>query len=179
MVRPKKIPRNFVPVEWTDTEYDSSNTDTDTDIDTDTISSTKTEEVSEVEIDLDNDGNFTEFEQDTSEELNKFAEEWLNIEMAHEVSKCASDKFWNAAKFLLRLPTKTKIPAFTHIRRRLTRKYCPPVSIDLAYKNSENGEITILEDVRTISSTLRKPKFEPLFEIASVKVKKTYTFTKN
>ena len=127
MVRPKKIPRNFVPVEWTDTEY--------SDTDTDTITNTNTNsERPEIDLESDtDDGILTEIEQDIptdyTDEIEKFAEEWLSIEMAHDVSKCASDKFWNAAKLLLKLPSHTKFPSFTHVRRRLTCKYLSLIHI--------------------------------------------------
>ena len=65
----------------------------------------------------------------------------------------------------------SKIPSFTHLRRRLGKKFCPEVSIDLAYKNVKTGELEIQDNLRKIPVTdFPKPDFEPLYEIASVKV---------
>ena len=51
------------------------------------------------------------------------------------------------------------------------RKYTPEVVIDLAYKNTHTGEIILQTDVRKLPvKDFKKPQYEPLYEIASVKV---------
>ena len=111
--------------------------------------------------------------------LEQLGKEWILIEMTHSVSKKASEMFWKLGRSyfpdLIRLKeaSKTsKIPSFTHLRRRLVKSYCPDVSIDVAYRNSETGEVCIKDDLRKLPVTkYRKPAYEPLYEIASVKVK--------
>ena len=66
-----------------------------------------------------------------------------------------------------------KIPTFTHLRRVLVKKFCPDISIDLAYRHKETGEVVLEKDVRTIPvGDYRRSYFEPLHEIASLKVNK-------
>ena len=99
--------------------------------------------------------------------------------MTHNISKRASDMLWELSKKLfhalvedwMQSNTKKKIPTFTHLRRVLVKKYCPEVSIDLAYKNKETGELILHEDLRKIPvAEYRQSCYEPLHEIASVKV---------
>ena len=121
---------------------------------------------------------------DADTPLERLAKEWLIIEMSHNVSKRASDKFWKAAqKFIATNYTKRSMrnESYTHIRRQLMRKYCPKVSIDLAYKDSKTGELHLEKDVEKITSAqYRKPEFEPLYQIAHVEVSlKLNTVCKN
>ena len=176
MVRPRKIPKNFIPVEWSDTDSESGASsngpiepvvaephlpDNEPDCDQDS--------------DPDDDPNSMEFEQCMEEPLVNLAKEWLLIEMSHVVSKAASDQFWKAAQNYITenfSKTRCKNESFTHLRRQLVKKYCPKVSLDLAYKDTKTGEICIQEDVTKISKCqFPKPAFEPLYEIASVKVR--------
>ena len=88
MVRPRKIPPDFVPVEWSDTESDQ-NDDEDEDEDAD-----------EDEDELPNSGDelddigYPDDEIGADTPLKSLAKEWLLIEMSHNVSKRASDQFW-------------------------------------------------------------------------------------
>ena len=178
MVRPRKIPRNFEPVEWSDSDSELSaaggdpievpapvihdiNNDDDVDVDEDS------EDQEEEDLQI---------QQPIDEPLEELAKQWLLIEMSHSVSKTASDEFWKAAQtFITKIYSKKKCKnqSFTHLRRQLMRRYCPDVCIDLAYKNTKTGEISIERDVRKIShAKFRKPDFEPLHEIASIKVSK-------
>ena len=106
--------------------------------------------------------------------MEEVAKQWLGIEMSHDVSKAASDLFWEAAKSMVKMlgvnPENPKIPTFTHIRRKLMEQYSPEISLDVAYKHQETQEIILLSDVRKISTDFRKPAYEPLYEIASVNV---------
>ena len=165
MVRPRKIPKDFIPRELSDSSEDEpyqvpinpvnyvpinpfnygpipSNS-----------SNNSSEEQFDEYIEAESDGNITD--SDADEEaietdspfhsiLQALAKEWLVIEMGHHVSKRASDLFWKIAKklFHLLMSHKTtpncKVPSFTHLRRRLIGKYCPDVTINVAYKNTEN-----------------------------------------
>ena len=170
MVRPRKIARNFTPVEWSDTD-----TDTDTELELDPVPQPQAEYVHAEQRHEDED-NESEQQNDLNDPLEQFAKEWMIIEMSHNVSKSASDEFWKAAhKYITANYSKTKCKnqSFTHLRRNLMQKYCPEISLDLSYKHKQTGEIYIEKDVREIShEKFRKPEFEPLHEIASIKVKK-------
>ena len=163
MVRPRKIPKNYVPVEWTDSEReDSIIPDVEDDV----------QEAPESESDASEEpAPFQDF-PDLVEDL---AKEWLLLEMSHNVSKKASDLFWELSKRMLaRLMESgcpTKMPSFTHIRRQLVNKYCPDIKIDMGFKKKDTGEIVAESDMRKVPITqYRKPAYDPLYEIASVNV---------
>ena len=193
MVRPRKIPKNFVPVEWTDTDEDDVFQDDEVEIQVEEGDDLASDNEHDNEVDVQNpvenlqnpvenqpgnDGEEDDMDSDPEldQEFNSveepfqiLAKKWLLIEMSHCVSKRASDKFWKAATTFFN--PGTKIPSFTHLRRQLLKKNCPNVSIDLAYKNAESGIISRESDVNVISnSQFRKPEFEPQYEIATVKV---------
>lgn len=63
-----------------------------------------------------------------------------------------------------------KIPQFDHIRRTLAQNYSPPVHMEIAYKNKETDQVTIVKDTITPKSRFPPHRFEKMFEIATVKV---------
>ena len=201
MVRPRKIPHDFVPVEWTDTESESENAIEDEDevedvfedanedvyVNGDEVANEDVyvngDEVANEDVYVngdevaneDVDEDVVDLELDNPLEI--LAREWLIIEMSHNVSKRASDKFWKAAqRYISNQFTKeqSRNESFTHIRRQLRKKYCPEVSLDLAYKHIKTGEICMKTDVQKITSKFRKPEYEPLYEIASVQVRSNH-----
>ena len=94
MVRPRKIPRNFVPIEWSDSDPESES-DSDTSASTGTIVQDdqehgnvgaafqyqENEEDEEDEEDEENEEN--EDNIPMPEPLEDFAKEWILIEMSH------------------------------------------------------------------------------------------------
>ena len=165
MVRPRKIPRYYVPVEWTDTETDT-NSDPDVTVEIPEILPENESVDSESEDEPEPDDYFPDILED-------LAKEWLIVEMTHDVSKTASDQYWELAKSMFnKLPPKNsgKIPTYTHIRRKLVGKNCPEIKLEVTYKQKETGE-TVTAEVTSLPVTqYRKPAFEPLYEIASVNV---------
>ena len=186
MVRPRKIPKDFIPEDWSDTEEEHEEEEYEENEEEGNIAAApqaamSEEEELETDSDTDTDG------QDYAEMgtgLEDLAKEWLLIEVNHSVSKRGSDLFWNLAKKMFhsvveqqsKTTKKVKIPAFTHLRRQLLARYCPKVRLDLAYKNTKTDEIITQHDVSKISvAQHRKPTFEPLYEIATVQVRKVQT----
>ena len=181
MVRPRKIPRDFIPPQWSETDEESElevpvpplinhaenqeNMENNDLIDTTDISS-------------DDDIDIPTY-QDFSKMLKSVAKDWLLLEISHNVSKTASDAFWEVAKKLLhglveeqlKSKKKKKIPTFTHIRRLLVVQHCPDIKLNLGYKRKDNGEMVILDDLRKIPVTqYNRGGYEPMYEIASLQV---------
>ena len=116
--------------------------------------------------------------------LQTVAKEWLLLEMSHNVSKTASDMFWEVAKKLfhglveekMKCKKNKKIPTFTHIRRVLVSRNCPEIHLDLAYKTKATGEIVRLNDLQKIPvNEYKRSLYEPLYEIASIQVNMPYS----
>ena len=198
MVRPRKIPKDFVPVDWSSDSSEDPNHEPreETFVPGSPQNSEQSNNYPEpAEVLLEDSAEDDTWSDIDDEEpiitndpfqciLESLSKEWLLIEMSHSVSKRASDKFWSVAKRLFhelvqnQTSKKCKTPSFTHLRRRLVAKYCPEVGIEVGYKNSETGEV-IVKGVQKIPVTeYRKPYFEPLYEIASVKVSYIIPYTR-
>ena len=106
MVRPRKIPKNFIPDDWTETE-DSEDSEVNEDnypinneqaaniIEHPVLDSEEYYDNTETESDTEPD-----LERDLENGLEKLAREWFLVETNHNVSKRGSDLFWNLAKKL-------------------------------------------------------------------------------
>ena len=107
------------------------------------------------------------------------SKEWLKIEVAHRVSKTASDAFWSFGKkwFHNLFETKTrqretkKTPDFVHIRRGLYSRFVPEIHMEIAYEHLETGEITVLESSVTPKRQFPSNEYRKIWEMASVEVK--------
>ena len=112
--------------------------------------------------------------------LNEFYKKWMDTELEHTVSKVGSDAFWNVAfKFIPKIlrskelqNIKRKIPQFHHVRKSLHKKFTPKVDLEIAYKNKDTNEVTLVKDVVTPKSRFPHQLYEKEYEIASVKVKR-------
>lgn len=108
------------------------------------------------------------------DELEELSKEWLLVEIKHKVSKIASNKFWSLAlkHFNSILQNRSnKIPQFQQQRRKLFKTYVPPISLNAAYSNNENDEITEVTDVSTLPiSRFPRDTYTKLYESATVKV---------
>ena len=118
--------------------------------------------------------------------FNYLSKEWLKVEVNHHVSKVASEAFWNLGKKWFHHLFRTKeiqgvlrkTPTFVHIRRQFYKKYVPPVQMDVAYQNKENGELTILEGTEVIPrNRFPASQFHKLWEIGHVEVKTDEMYT--
>ena len=153
------------------------------------------EEVQEVAVDDDADEEEEEevqevvLDDDTGEGYHTILENlcnaWMESELDHSVSQSASNAFWKisfdfipkllAAKELQNI--KRKIPQFNHIRRKLYDRDTPKVNMEIGYRNKESEEINVVKDCTTMPRKRFPPdKFEKVYEIATVKVKKNYYF---
>ena len=108
----------------------------------------------------------------------ELAEQWMLIEVAHRVSKTASNAFWRLANKMFpevyekkkEMDIKTKVPQFAHIRRILHVKKVPPISMEVAYENKETGEVITVKGLNKLPVSKFSPdKFTKLYEQASVK----------
>ena len=94
--------------------------------------------------------------------LDELSKEWMLIELHHQVSKKASDLYWNVAlKYLLPLMVRKKeenvtrkIPQFTQIRRKLRQKHVPRIEMELGYRNLTSGE-----DIHIVSDTIPRSRY--------------------
>ena len=118
--------------------------------------------------------------QSYKEVLKELADEWIEAEIDHRVSKSASNCFWKIAttKFKKLFETKSiqgvrkKVPQFAHLRKKLYDNKVPPIHMEIAYKDNETEEIVVLEDLKKAPVGKFPPdKFTKLYEQATVKVK--------
>ena len=112
--------------------------------------------------------------------LRKFSEEWITEEIGHTVSKQASSAFWKlAVKWMFPITKafhnekKKKIPNFEHLRRKLTKKNVPPISMEVGYIDKETQALKVVHAEKISPKDFPPSKFEKVFESASVKVLKT------
>lgn len=133
-----------------------------------------------------NDSGESEAEEDEREEdkdsfnylFRRFSEDWTSSQVNHRVSLKASASFWNVArKWILPLSSafnkdgKKKFPKFDHTRRKIVKKYVPPISMDVGFVHKETNELSVIRNSETVP--IRKfPRdvYEKVFEIASIKV---------
>ena len=117
--------------------------------------------------------------------LNSLSEDWMNNELAHHVSKAASDSFFEIAKKWIhklncaknREGISTKIPQFTSIRRKLYDTKVPEIHMEIGYLDKETNEIIKLHDVQqTPTSRFPASRYQKLFEIAYVDVSNLFFF---
>ena len=111
--------------------------------------------------------------------LNYLAEQWLLLELNHQVSKVASEEFWRlATSFIPQLFALKELqgvlrptPQFAHLRRVLKRNKVPPITLDFAFKNKDTGEITVVENESSCpSARFPNTTHSKIYEIASIKV---------
>ena len=123
-----------------------------------------------------------EFLDDGYEEMFlKFGHVWLAALVTHKVSITAASYLWRLAFQWIgpilekkkEQGVKGKIPQFDHLRRKLMKKLCPPVSIRACYKNLESGEVVTPppSEVNHVKAFSDINKFQKLSEISSVKFK--------
>lgn len=86
--------------------------------------------------------------------------------------KLAFDKLESIFKIKEDQKITRKIPKFTQIRRRLHKEKVPRISIEVAYKSKETGEITTVKDIeRTPVAKFPPHLYTKLYEQATVEVK--------
>ena len=120
--------------------------------------------------------------------LNALSREWIDTELAHNMSNEASNRLFEVGKkwFHKLFQAKkdegvsSRVPQFVHLRRQLTDKFCPEVSLEFLYKHKETGVITTTDKCTSTPISMFPPsEYEKLCEVASVKVIKfnTISFT--
>ena len=107
--------------------------------------------------------------------LANLCHQWLLTEINHKVSKEASNLFWKISNdhfhnvYVAR--GGKKVPQFQQLRNKLYDEKVPCIKMDVGFQCKETGEITVLKDVTTISSSRYPPcSYRRLYEIASVDV---------
>jgi hypothetical protein len=89
--------------------------------------------------------------------LEKLSHEWLITELNHNVSKTASNEFWNVARKYFHILFEAKkaegirknVPGFKYLRRRIQQDKLPDISLEFGFSNKETGEITLVSDQTT------------------------------
>lgn len=131
------------------------------------------------ETDSEDEGSLHDCEPTYKSILKDFTKEWIDSELNHHVSKEASNSFFELGKkwFGSLLEAKqregvmTNIPQLVHLRRVLSDKNVPPVSLEFSYTNKTTGEVHNLEDIQSTPTSQFPPNhFVKNYEIASVKV---------
>ena len=104
---------------------------------------------------------------------------WVNTEVDHHVSKAASNSFWKVADKCFhklyeakeREGITRKVPQFMHARKKIYEKMNPEISMQVAYKHKETGEITVVDSVDSTPASQYPPNvYTKIFEVASVEV---------
>ena len=109
--------------------------------------------------------------------LQKLAEKWLEVELSHNVSKAASNTFWEHAMSLIPplLDVKhtrgitRKIPQFIHLRRKLKLQLLPSIDTVSAFRN-EGGDVVVAEDQKKANEFTTSNHIK-LYESTGVKVR--------
>ena len=213
MVRPKKIPRNFVPQPWIsepDSEDDQlcynelrktkvpaarkrhyspegssqlASTNSVPERDPQYADSDLEPDLEPPDPDFDSDSdqysNHSNESSNYHDLLDEISKKWLIVELDHCVSKAASDAYWKLAlkhfHGLLEAKKEEKItrktPQFTHVRRTLRKKFVPPITMELGYRNTNTNEESHIVSTNIPRNQFPKPDYTQLYEIASVKVR--------
>ena len=106
--------------------------------------------------------------------LEDLSKKWLHVELSHSISKAASDALWELGlKFfapLIRAKeqeyTTKKTPQFHSLRRKLYKKFAPPVIIETGCKDKD-GAINVITDSKTVKNSKK------VYEIATIPVSYT------
>ena len=105
------------------------------------------------------------------------AKKWVTIEINHRVSKEASNLLWDLANtkfhpmYVSKGEGSRKIPQISHLREKLYKTKVPPVRMEIGYQDKDNGEVTVLKDVRSSPVSRFPPSmYKRLYEVASVDV---------
>lgn len=68
---------------------------------------------------------------------------------------------------------KKKFPKYEYTRKKLVKKYVPPISIDVGFVHKETKELSVISDSETIPIRRFPPDiYEKVYEIGSIKVYK-------
>ena len=110
--------------------------------------------------------------------LTHLSKEWLKIELNHQVSKVATQTFWELGKkwfhrmFLAKQSQNIskKTPSFVHIRRKMNLNYVPPITLELAYQDKRTGEFSVVEESITPRARFPPHEYTKVWEIAHVQV---------
>ena len=119
-------------------------------------------------------------DEDFDNLISRFGHLWLASIVSHDISISAACHLWKLAftwieSIMLRkkLEGVKKIPQFAHLRRKLIKNLCPPVTIRVSYKDTDTGQIISPppSDIVHHKQYSDIKKFQKLHEISSVKIK--------
>lgn len=110
--------------------------------------------------------------------LNTMSEQWLMVQLTHNVSAAATNSFWNLAfkqmPNLLRMKSeqsvKKNVSGFIHMRRKLYQLKCPKVHMKFVYMNKTTQEIEVVNTTKNPRHTYTRANYVKLYEEAHVKV---------
>ena len=110
--------------------------------------------------------------------LQTLSQKWLDVELTHNVSKSASNAFWNLAKthfhslFIQKQVQgiSKKTPMFTHLRNKLYDSHCLPVNMEFGYVHKRSGQLSFVTSEKTPLSRFPTSTYKKVFEVASLKV---------
>ena len=110
--------------------------------------------------------------------LQHLSEEWMKIELSHQVSKVASGAFWEVgkswfqrmfqAKELQQIQRKT--PSFLHIRRQMYSSMVPKLHTETGYQSKDTGIVTVVRDSAVPRDQYPPHEYSKVWEVAYVEV---------
>ena len=110
--------------------------------------------------------------------LDELANDWLNVENLHNVSKTATNCFWAIATEKIHElfevknfnGIRRKTPQFQQLRNKLNSKL-PPIKMEIGYLDRHSGDLIVEDKLETTPVKLYPPsQFQKTYEIATVKV---------
>ena len=131
--------------------------------------------------DSESDDEPDEVEQNNYDTLYKeLTKEWIVAEIDHRVSKTCSDEFWRISnKYFHQLylakereGRKKKVPQFRQARAAMYHNKVPPITMSIAYKHRQTGEISVVQGESTPVSQYPPDIYSKVYEAASVEVMK-------
>ena len=107
--------------------------------------------------------------------LQALSEKWLMVELSHTVSKAGTNAFWELAMSVIpslfeakkRIGIRRKVPQFIHVRRKLHKKFLPPIQHATTYR--QDGSLNIIE-VQDQKDPRPDDSYTKILESASVSV---------
>ena len=121
-----------------------------------------------------------EIQDDYFDLLHNYSKEWLAVQLTHQVSLKATDKYWQLSlKWMPRLLAaknrqnlKRKIPKFQNQRNKFFNRECPRIGMNFVYKHNDTGEIKYVNDVDTAPKKRfdQDPHYTKLYETAFIQV---------
>ena len=110
--------------------------------------------------------------------LRSMSKKWMDVQINHDVSECATNSFWQLAFDMIpiilgikeRCNIKKEVPGFIHIRRKLKEEKCPDIHMKFVYLNRSTNSVEEVQCRKAPVKEYPKANYIKLYEEAHIKV---------